>query len=81
MHGNADALHLSVQKQLSAQQHLSVQNVCRDTMCVQIEQEMAGYMLTKLQAGEAIFPIIGCDARTGVPVRQNVQAAHFQQPS
>ena len=46
-----------------------LQNLCRDKMCLHLEQQMIDHVLTRLKAGETSIPVIGCDARTGVPRR------------
>jgi hypothetical protein len=47
---------------------------------LRIEPEMSRYVLRQLAdrpAGETSFPVMGGDARTGVPVRRFVPAAAF----
>jgi len=42
---------------------------------LRIEPEMAGYVLKRLQAGNSkteSFPVMGADARTGMPVRRMI---------
>jgi hypothetical protein len=46
-----------------------LQNLCRDRMCLHLEREMVAHVLAKLNDGAERIPVIGCDARTGVPVR------------
>jgi hypothetical protein len=54
-----------------------LQNLCRDRMCLHLEQEMVAHVLAKLNDGAEQIPVIGCDARTGVPVRQDLSAAQL----
>ena len=49
-----------------------LQNLCRDRMCLHLEQEMVAHVMAKLSDGAERIPVIGCDARTGVPVRQDL---------
>jgi hypothetical protein len=50
-----------------------LQNLCRDRMCLHLEREMIAHVLAKLDGGGAErIPVIGCDARTGVPVRRDL---------
>jgi hypothetical protein len=51
-----------------------LQNLCRDQMCLHLEQEMIAHVLAKLSDGAERIPVIGCDARTGVPVRQELMS-------
>ena len=46
---------------------------------IRIEPEMSEYVLRQLDnpAADASFPIMGGDARTGVPVRRFIPAAAF----
>jgi len=49
-----------------------LQNLCRDRMCLHLEREMIAYVMAKLDDGAEQIPVIGCDARTGIPVRQEL---------
>ena len=49
-----------------------LQNLCRDQMCLHLEQEMIAHVLAKLSDGAERIPVIGSDARTGVPMRQEL---------
>jgi hypothetical protein len=46
-----------------------LQNVCRDKICLHLERQMVDHVLEQLSAGRESIPVIGCDARTGVPRR------------
>lgn len=46
-----------------------ISNLCRDRMCLHLERQMIEHVLEKLAAGQESIPVIGCDARTGVPRR------------
>lgn len=49
---------------------------------IRIEPAMSRYVLRQLQVGPGeSFPVMGGDARTGVPVRQFIPAAAFSADS
>jgi hypothetical protein len=50
---------------------------------IRIEPEMSRYVLDKLKTGAGEIPIMGGDARTGVPVRTlvNLEAAAHKNPA
>ena len=60
-----------------------VQQRVLDAYGIRVEPEMGRYVIRRLQqAGAALreLPVIGGDARTGVPVRRLIDAKHFAPP-
>ena len=61
----------------------AVQQRMLDAYGIRVEPEIAGYVVRRLQqAGSALreLPVIGGDARTGIPVRRLVDATQFAPP-
>ena len=56
-----------------------IHNVCRDKMCLHLEQQMVDHVLEQLAAGQESIPVIGCDARTGVPRRVDLSGPDLTQ--
>ena len=58
-----------------------LQQTLRITMGLRIGDEMAKYILAKLAASSAAsFPILASDARTGQPVRSEINPADLAVP-
>ena len=60
-----------------------VQQRVLDAYGIRVEPEMGRYLIRRLQqAAGAVreLPVIGGDARTGVPVRQFIDATQFAPP-
>jgi hypothetical protein len=53
----------------------SLRNMLRLRHGIRIEEEMAAYLLRRLAEAGAdggAIPVLGCDARTGVPLRKSI---------
>ncbi len=59
-----------------------VQRLLLAHLGLRVGPEVAAYVLRRLtQAGDALreLPVIGGEARTGIPVRMNIELARLQQ--
>ena len=55
--------------------HSELQQKLRSTLSLNVGDEMARYILAKLDQGGQTFPILATDARTGLPLQRDLNAA------
>jgi hypothetical protein len=55
--------------------HSELQQKLRATLSLHVGDEMARYILAKLAQGGQAFTILASDARTGLPLQRNLDAA------
>jgi hypothetical protein len=55
--------------------HSELQQKLRATLRLNVGDEMARYILARLAQGGQAFPILATDARTGLPLQRDLDAA------
>ena len=56
------------------QNNSELQSLVRDQHGLRLEPEMTQYFITKSAESDQLIPVIGSDARTGVPRREMLSA-------